>query len=183
MAKIIGFIGLGIMGKPMARNLLKGGYALTVYNRSQPAMDELKLDGATLGSSPKDVAARSEVVITMLPNSPDVEAVVLGVNGVLEGAKAGTILVDMSTISPLVSQHIYGEAKIKAARRKKRTSRPWMLQSAGARRGPSGESSPLWPGGIKRSLRRSSPSSRPWEKRLPTWDQREQAGLQNWPIR
>jgi 2-hydroxy-3-oxopropionate reductase len=79
-------------------------------------MDELKRDGATLGSSPKDVAARSEVVITMLPNSPDVEAVVLGANGVLEGAKAGTILVDMSTISPLVSQHIYGEAKIKGVK-------------------------------------------------------------------
>jgi len=116
MAQTISFIGLGIMGKPMARNLLKGGYALTVYNRSQPAMEELKREGATLGSSPKDVAARSEVVITMLPNSPDVEAVVLGANGILEGAKAGTILVDMSTISPLVSQQIYGEAKKKGVK-------------------------------------------------------------------
>lgn len=111
MAKTIGFIGLGIMGKPMARNLLKAGYAVTVYNRSQPPMEELKRAGAALGPSPKDVAAASEVVITMLPNSPDVEAVVLGSNGVFAGAKPGTILIDMSTISPIVSQKIYAEGK------------------------------------------------------------------------
>ena len=113
MAQKIGFIGLGIMGKPMARNLRKAGYAPTVYNRSRPAMEELKREGATLGSSAKDVAAASEVVITMLPNSPDVEAVVLGANGVLEGAQPGTTVIDMSTISPLVSQTIYEEAKKK----------------------------------------------------------------------
>ncbi|MCI0483902.1 MAG: 2-hydroxy-3-oxopropionate reductase [candidate division NC10 bacterium] len=116
MSKKIGFIGLGIMGKPMVRNLLKAGHGLTVYNRSRPAMDDLKRAGAALGSSPKDVAASSEVVITMLPNSPDVEAVVLGADGVLEGAKPGTILVDMSTISPLVSQKIYQEAKKKGVK-------------------------------------------------------------------
>ncbi len=176
MAQTISFIGLGIMGKPMARNLLKGGHALTVYNRSQPAMEELKREGATLGSSPKDVAARSEVVITMLPNSPDVEAVVLGANGILEGAKAGTILVDMSTISPLVSQQIYGEAKKKGV---KALDAP----VSGGKREPSRESSPSWPGGIKKSLRRSSPSSGRWERRSPTWDQPEQAGLRSWPIR
>ena len=113
MAQKIGFIGLGIMGKPMARNLRKAGYAPTVYNRSRPAMEELEREGATLGSSAKDVAAASEVVITMLPNSPDVEAVVLGANGVLEGAQPGTTVIDMSTISPLVSQTIYEEAKKK----------------------------------------------------------------------
>ncbi len=113
MAQKIGFIGLGIMGKPMARNLRKAGYAPTVYNRSRPAMEELKREGATLGSSAKDVAAASEVVITMLPNSPDVEAVVLGANGVLEGAQPGTTVIDMSTISPLASQTIYEEAKKK----------------------------------------------------------------------
>lgn len=116
MAQKIGFIGLGIMGKPMARNLLKAGYTLSVYNRSRPPMEELNREGATLAASPKEVAAGSEVVITMLPNSPNVEAVVLGANGVLEGAKAGTILVDMSTISPLVSQHIYDEAKKKGVK-------------------------------------------------------------------
>jgi 2-hydroxy-3-oxopropionate reductase len=113
MSKKVGFIGLGIMGRPMARNLLKAGYGLTVCNRSRGPMEELKREGASLGSSPKDVAALSEVVITMLPNSPDVEAVVLGANGVLDGAKSGMILVDMSTISPLVSQKIYHEAKRK----------------------------------------------------------------------
>jgi 2-hydroxy-3-oxopropionate reductase len=113
MAQKIGFIGLGIMGKPMVRNLLKAGYALTVYNRSRPAMEELSREGATVGSSPKDVAAVCEVVITMLPNSPDVEAIVLGTSGVLEGAKPGTIVIDMSTISPLVSRKIYEEAKKK----------------------------------------------------------------------
>jgi len=116
MGKKIGFIGLGIMGKPMARNLLKAGYAVTVYNRSRPAMEELHSAGAQLGPSPKDVAAAAEIVITMLPNSPDVEAVVLGPNGVLEGAKPGTILADMSTISPLVSQKIYREAKQRGVR-------------------------------------------------------------------
>ncbi|MEE9172684.1 MAG: 2-hydroxy-3-oxopropionate reductase [candidate division NC10 bacterium] len=113
MAQKIGFIGLGTMGKPMARNLRKAGYAPTVYNRSRPAMEELEREGATLGSSAKDVAAASEVVITMLPNSPDVEAVVLGANGVLEGAQPGTTVIDMSTISPLASQTIYEEAKKK----------------------------------------------------------------------
>jgi len=116
MGKKIGFIGLGIMGKPMARNLLKAGYAVTVTNRSRPAMEELHRAGAHLGPSPKDVAAAAEIVITMLPNSPDVEAVVLGPNGVLEGAKPGTILADMSTISPLVSQKIYREAKQRGVR-------------------------------------------------------------------
>lgn len=113
MSKNIGFIGLGIMGKPMARNLVKAGYALTVNNRSKPPMEELQREGAAVGSSPKEVAQASEVVITMLPNSPDVEAVVLGPNGVLEGAKAGSIVIDMSTISPLVSQKIFREAKKK----------------------------------------------------------------------
>ena len=116
MAKKIGFIGLGIMGKPMVRNLLKAGHGLTVYNRSRPAMEEMKRAGAALGSSPKDVAAASQVIITMLPNSPDVEAVVLGPNGILEGATSGTILIDMSTISPLVSQKIYQEAKKKGVK-------------------------------------------------------------------
>ena len=71
MAKKIGFIGLGIMGKPMARNLLKAGFILTVYNRSRPSMEELNREGATLAASPKEVAAGSDVVITMLPNSPE----------------------------------------------------------------------------------------------------------------
>jgi len=106
----IGFIGLGIMGKPMAKNLLKAGYSLVVHNRSQYSVNELVKEGARPAKSPADVAQQSEVVITMLPNSPDVELVVLGENGVLEGAKAGTIIIDMSSIEPLVSQKIAAEA-------------------------------------------------------------------------
>jgi len=106
MAQVIGFIGLGIMGRPMAKNLLKAGYPLVVHNRSRGAVDDLVKAGAKAGASPRDVASQSDVLITMLPNSPDVEAVVLGRDGVIEGARAGMSLLDMSTISPLVSQKI-----------------------------------------------------------------------------
>jgi len=110
MGKRIGFIGLGIMGKPMALNLLKAGHALTVHNRSRASVQELVAAGAADGKSSKGVAEKSEIVITMLPDSPDVELVALGPDGVLEGAKPGTILIDMSTISPQVSQKVAAEA-------------------------------------------------------------------------
>ena len=106
MAQVIGFIGLGIMGRPMARNLLKAGYPLIVHSRSRGPVDEIAKAGAKVGTSPRDVAAQSDVLITMLPNSPDVEQVVLGRDGVIEGARPGLIFLDMSTISPLVSQKI-----------------------------------------------------------------------------
>ncbi len=106
----IGFIGLGVMGKPMAKNLIAKGYSLVVYNRSPEAMQELVSAGAEQGLSSKDVAARTDVIITMLPNSPHVKEVVLGKNGVLEGAKPGSILVDMSSIAPAVSKEIAAEA-------------------------------------------------------------------------
>src|SRR5207245_4567346 len=106
MAQVIGFIGLGIMGRPMARNLLKAGYPLVVHSRSRGPVDEMAKAGAKVGTSPRDVASQSDVLITMLPNSPDVERVVLGRDGVLEGARSGLVLLDMSTISPLVSQKI-----------------------------------------------------------------------------
>jgi 2-hydroxy-3-oxopropionate reductase len=111
--KKIGFIGLGIMGKPMARNLLKAGYELVVFDVVPERMAELVQAGAQRGSSSKDVAARSEIVITMLPNSPHVREAVLGPNGVLEGARPGTILVDMSSIAPLASQQIAARAQEK----------------------------------------------------------------------
>jgi 2-hydroxy-3-oxopropionate reductase len=111
--KKIGFIGLGIMGKPMARNLLKAGYELVVFDVVPERMEELVQAGAAAGSSSKDVAARSEVIITMLPNSPHVREAVLGRDGVLEGAKPGTILVDMSSIAPLASQQIAARAQEK----------------------------------------------------------------------
>ena len=106
MAQVICFIGLGIMGRPMARNLLKAGYPLVVHSRSCGPVDEMAEAGAKVGTSPRDVASQSDVLITMLPNSPDVEQVVLGRDGVIEGARSGLVLLDMSTISPLVSQKI-----------------------------------------------------------------------------
>jgi len=106
MAQVIGFIGLGIMGRPMARNLLKAGYPVVVHSRSRGPVDETAKAGAKVGTSPRDVASQSDVLITMLPNSPDVEQVVLGRDGVIEGARPGLVLLDMSTISPLVSQKI-----------------------------------------------------------------------------
>ena len=106
MAQVIGFIGLGIMGRPMARNLLKAGYPLVVHSRSRGPVDEIAKAGAKVGTSPRDVASQCDVLITMLPNSPDVEQVVLGRDGVIEGARPGMVLLDMSTISPLVSQKI-----------------------------------------------------------------------------
>jgi 2-hydroxy-3-oxopropionate reductase len=109
MAQVIGFIGLGIMGRPMARNLLKAGYPLVVHSRSRGPVDEIARAGAKVGSSPRDVATQSDVLITMLPNSPDVELVALGRDGIIEGARPGLLFVDMSTISPIVSKKV-GEA-------------------------------------------------------------------------
>ena len=106
MAQVIGFIGLGIMGRPMARNLLKAGHSLIVHSRSQGPVDEIVKAGAKAAVSPKDVAAQCDVLITMLPNSPDVELVALGPNGIIEGARRGLILADMSTISPIVSKKV-----------------------------------------------------------------------------
>lgn len=102
----IGFIGLGIMGKPMAKNLLAAGYPLVVLNRSRGPVDELVALGADAGTTPRDVAARSDVVITMLPDSPDVEAVALGDDGITAGAKGGALWIDMSTIAPATTKRI-----------------------------------------------------------------------------
>ena len=105
----IGFIGLGIMGKPMAKNLLKAGHKLVVYDILDAPVRELVHAGATAGSSAKDVASRSELIITMLPNSPHVKEAVLGKNGVIDGVKPGSVLVDMSSIAPLASREVAAE--------------------------------------------------------------------------
>lgn len=102
----IGFIGLGIMGKPMCANLLKAGYSLTVWNRSQPGIDTVVGYGAEAGASPADVAAKSDIIITIVTDSPDVERVVLGEDGVIHGAKAGSVVIDMTTMSPAVTREI-----------------------------------------------------------------------------
>lgn len=105
----IGFIGLGIMGKPMAKNLLKAGHTLVVYDIVDAPVKELVAAGATACSSPRDAAAQNDLVITMLPNSPHVKKAVLGEGGVIEGAKPGNILVDMSSIAPLASREVAAE--------------------------------------------------------------------------
>ncbi|TMQ18715.1 MAG: 2-hydroxy-3-oxopropionate reductase [Candidatus Rokuibacteriota bacterium] len=106
MAHVIGFIGLGIMGRPMARNLLKAGHSIIVHSRSRGPVDEIVEAGAKAAGSPRDVAAQCDVLITMLPNSPEVEQVALGPNGIVEGARRGLVFIDMSTISPIVSQKV-----------------------------------------------------------------------------
>ena len=108
---IVGFIGLGIMGKPMARHLLKAGYPLVVHNRSRAAVDELSKQGAQPAASSQEVAARSEVIITMLPDSPDVELVYAGEQGIFAGLKSKTLLIDMSSISPVVARKLAAEAE------------------------------------------------------------------------
>lgn len=102
----VGYIGLGIMGKSMARNILKAGFPLTVHNRSRAAVAELVEEGALAAASPAEVAAQVEVVFTNLPDSPDVEQVALGDGGILEGARPGLIFVDNSTIKPATARKI-----------------------------------------------------------------------------
>ncbi|TCP97729.1 tartronate semialdehyde reductase [Cricetibacter osteomyelitidis] len=105
----IGFIGLGIMGKPMSKNLLKAGYSLVVTDFNQEAVKEVVAAGAVAAVNSKEVAQQVDVIITMLPNSPHVKSAVLGENGVIEGAKKGAVLIDMSSIAPLASREIYAE--------------------------------------------------------------------------
>jgi len=109
----IGFIGVGIMGKPMCKNLIDSGYKLVVYDVNEEALNEVVEYGAKKGNSPKSVAENSDIIITMLPNSPHVKNVVLGEKGVIEGVKEGQILIDMSSIAPLVSQEVAKELEKK----------------------------------------------------------------------
>lgn len=103
----IGFIGLGIMGKPMVRNLLKAGYAVTVYNRSRPAMDELATDGATVADSIAHLTQTVDVIITCVSDSPDVDGIVFSENGILSSVQSGMLFIDMSTIAAATSRKIF----------------------------------------------------------------------------
>jgi 2-hydroxy-3-oxopropionate reductase len=109
MSKRVGYIGLGLMGKSMARNIMQAGFSLTVHNRSQAVVDELVGEGAQRASSPCEVAESSDFVFTNLPDSPDVEMVVLGKDGVKEGSREGMIFVDNSTIKPETARNIANE--------------------------------------------------------------------------
>ena len=106
----IGFIGLGVMGKPMAKNLIKAGYNIKVYDIKEEPVNELAGLGAQTAATPAEIGATCEVIITMLPNSQHVVSVVTGANGVLEQVKPGAILIDMSSISPVVSKELYAKA-------------------------------------------------------------------------
>jgi len=113
MKRTVGFIGLGIMGKPMAKNLLETGFPLVVFNRSKMPVNYLVKEGALSADSPKEVAKQAEVIITMLPDSPEVEEVILGKEGVIHGAKPGFVVIDMSSINPLVTKEIARKLKEK----------------------------------------------------------------------
>ncbi len=102
----VGYIGLGLMGKSIARNILKAGFPLVVHNRSRGAVDELVAEGAIAAFSPREVAAQVDVVFTNLPDTPDVEQVVLGENGIIEGSHEGLVYVDNSTIKPASARRI-----------------------------------------------------------------------------
>jgi len=115
MAKI-GFVGLGIMGKPMSKNLIKAGHQLVVYDIVPKPLEELKQAGAEVAASPSDVASKANIVITMLPNSPHVKQAILGEKGVAGGAKAGALVVDMSSIAPLVAREVGAELAKKGIR-------------------------------------------------------------------
>ncbi|MCL4544061.1 MAG: 2-hydroxy-3-oxopropionate reductase [Chloroflexi bacterium] len=115
MPERIGFIGLGIMGRPMAHNLVKAGYPLIVHNRSRAAVQELVAVGAQVAVTPREVAERSNIIITMLPDSPDVAMVVGGPNGILEGIRPKSIIIDMSTIAPGVARGLAAKTLTKGA--------------------------------------------------------------------
>lgn len=115
MSHTVGFIGLGIMGRPMAKNLMEAGYDLVVHNRSPEKAEELAKEGATAAGSPREVAEGCDVVITMLPDSPEVEEVLAGDGGVFEGVGDGALIVDMSTISPVVTERLAAMAREKGA--------------------------------------------------------------------
>ena len=111
MAETVGFIGLGLMGRPMASNLLRRGYAVVAHSRSPAPVDALVAEGAERASSPADVARRATRIITMVPDSPDVERVLEGENGVFSALQRGTILIDCSSIAPTVARRLASRAK------------------------------------------------------------------------
>ncbi len=113
--EVVGFIGLGLMGRPMALNLIKAGYTLVVHSRSPGPVETLALASARVATNPSDVAREATVVITMVPDCSDVELVLAGPNGVFEGLRPGTVLIDMSSISPVAAQRLAAEAALRGA--------------------------------------------------------------------
>ena len=147
----LGFIGLGLMGRPMAGHLLKAGFPLVVHNRSQAAVKELAAQGAQEAHSPKEVAAQVDIVFTCLPDSPDVEQVVLGKQGILEGARTGLIVVDHSTIKPSTAREL---AEALAAKGKQFLDAPASGGQIGAQQG----TLTIMVGGDAEALERARPA-------------------------
>jgi 2-hydroxy-3-oxopropionate reductase len=116
MPEKVGFVGLGLMGRPMARNIMQAGYELTVHNRSRGKVEELATEGAEAAESPREVAENSGIVFTMLPGPPEVREVVLGEDGLLRGAGEGSLLVDMSTSSPVLAKELARTAREQGVR-------------------------------------------------------------------
>ena len=106
MAETVGFVGLGVMGRPMAKHIVSKGHALVVFNRSAPGIEDVVAAGARAATSPADVARQATIVITMVSDTPDVEAVIAGPNGILEGLQPGTVVIDMSSISPVATARL-----------------------------------------------------------------------------
>ena len=111
MSNTVGFIGLGLMGKPMARNLLKNGFTVIVHSRSRGPVDELVKEGATAAASAAEVAGKAKHIITMLPDGPDVEKVLEGGDGLFSAMQAGTVIVDSSTIAPAIARRLAARAQ------------------------------------------------------------------------
>jgi 2-hydroxy-3-oxopropionate reductase len=107
----VGFVGLGIMGTAMARNLVRAGHELIVHNRTRTKAEQLAKDGAKISDAPREVAEKSDIIITMVPGPPEVEEVVAGEDGMLEGAREGCLIVDMSTSSPVLARRLFRAAK------------------------------------------------------------------------
>jgi 3-hydroxyisobutyrate dehydrogenase len=155
----IGFIGLGIMGRPMAKNLLRAGFDVVAYNRSEPPRAEIAAVGGRIVASPAEVARDAELVITIVTDSPDVEAVCLGPRGVIEGARPDTLVVDMSTISPAVTKRI-GTAL--AAREIRMIDAP----VSGGEEGAIGGSLSIMAGGNPGDIERARPALETLGKRI-----------------
>src|SRR5215211_2524872 len=166
MLERVGFVGLGLMGMPMARNLAAAGYELVLYNRTSEKAAELARErGATVASSPREVAEESDVTITMLPGPPEVEEIVAGEEGLLEGAREGSLLVDMSTSSPVLARRLAATARDRGV---------GMLdaRSAGPMWAPRRGYSRSWSGGKRRTSSVPGPSSVSWGRKSSTSDLR-----------
>jgi 2-hydroxy-3-oxopropionate reductase len=157
----VGFVGLGIMGTAMARNLLRAGHELTVHNRTRAKAEQLAKDRAEISDIPREVAEKSDVVITMLPGPPEVEEVVSGKDGLLEGAREGSLIVDMSTSSPILARELSDTAR---GRGVGMLDAPVSGGDVGALEGTLS----IMVGGEEEDFERARPSSRRWARRSST---------------